>query len=334
MNTAARQNFRLQQWICLLGVVLFIIKLLAWYLTKSVAILTDALESTVNVVSAFVGLYSLYLSARPKDQNHPYGHGKIEFVSAGVEGTLILLAGLLIIYEAVDNFTHPHTLQQLDYGIVLVAVAALVNYALGYVAIQQGKKYQSLALVASGKHLQADTYTTVGIIIGLILLYFTSYKWIDSVVAVIFALLIVYNGLSILRSVIAGVMDEADEDLLVEIIAFLHENRRVAWVDIHNFRIIKYGMLLHVDCHLTVPWYFTVQQGHDETAALERLIKQKYDDDVELFVHLDGCVPTSCQLCTVAQCPHRQHDFVQKITWTRENISYNQKHQLSDNHHN
>src|ERR1700739_4524332 len=184
-----QQNLRLQKIITAIGIALFFIKITAWYLTGSVAILTDALESTVNVVAGLIGIYSLYVSAKPKDQDHPYGHGKAEFLSAAVEGTLVLVAGI-IIFEAAKSLFHPHTIQQLDYGIILVAGTAIVNYIMGVLCVRTGKQNHSMALVASGKHLQTDTYSTAGIIIGLILLLILKVWWIDSVVAIIFAAII------------------------------------------------------------------------------------------------------------------------------------------------
>ncbi|MEI7818298.1 MAG: cation diffusion facilitator family transporter, partial [Desulfuromonadales bacterium] len=156
--TIAKQNYNFQKVVVVTGVVLFIVKLVAWYLTNSVAILTDALESTVNVTSGFIGLYSLYISAKPKDTLHPYGHGKVEFISAAIEGTLIACAGLLIIYEAAKNLGDPQPVAQLDYGILLITATAAINYLVGALAVKKGRKNNSLALLASGKHLQSDTY--------------------------------------------------------------------------------------------------------------------------------------------------------------------------------
>lgn len=327
MNRAT-QNFKIQKYIAVISVALFLIKLFAWYLTHSVAILTDALESIVNVVAGFIGLYSLYVSGKPKDQDHPYGHGKIEFLSAAIEGILIGIAGIFIIREAVLNLYEPHSIEKLDYGIYLVAITATINLFAGMVCVKTGKKNNSLALVASGKHLIADTYTTIGIIIGLVLLYVTGITWIDSAVAIIFALLIFYTGYKIVRSSIAGIMDEADLELLNKMVVFLNENRNVNWIDLHNLRIIKYGAMIHLDCHLTVPWYFNVHQAHDEIDRLSGLVKQHFGDSVELFVHSDGCLDFSCALCEKSECQERKHPFEKKITWTMENISSNKKHQL------
>src|SRR6478735_4213408 len=185
--TSGKENLRIQKWVVTVAVLLFIIKIVAFWVTQSVAILTDALESTVNVIAGFIGLYSLYIAAKPRDENHPYGHGKAEFLSAAVEGTLIIVAGLVIIYESVLHFIYPTELKQLDRGIVLVAFTALINFIVGLISIRIGKKNNSLALVASGKHLQSDTYSTLGIILGLVLIRITGLTWLDSVTAVIFA---------------------------------------------------------------------------------------------------------------------------------------------------
>lgn len=327
MNRAT-QNFKIQKYIAVISVALFLIKLFAWYLTHSVAILTDALESIVNVVAGFIGLYSLYVSGKPKDQDHPYGHGKVEFLSAAIEGLLIGIAGIFIIREAILNLYEPHSIQKLDYGIYLVGVTAIINLLAGMICVKTGKKNNSLALIASGKHLMADTYTTIGIIIGLVLLFITGISWIDSVVAIIFALVIFYTGYKIVRSSIAGIMDEADMELLNKMVVLLNENRNPNWIDLHNLRIIKYGAMIHLDCHLTVPWYFNVHQAHDEIDRLSGLVKQHFGDSVELFVHSDGCLDFSCALCEKMECEVRKNAFEKKIVWTMENISSNKKHQL------
>jgi cation diffusion facilitator family transporter len=324
----ATQNFKIQKYIAVISVALFLIKLFAWYLTHSVAILTDALESIVNVVAGFIGLYSLYVSGKPKDQDHPYGHGKVEFLSAAIEGLLIGIAGIFIIREAILNLYEPHSIQKLDYGIYLVGVTAIINLLAGMICVKTGKKNNSLALIASGKHLMADTYTTIGIIIGLVLLFITGISWIDSVVAIIFALVIFYTGYKIVRSSIAGIMDEADMELLNKMVVLLNENRNPNWIDLHNLRIIKYGAMIHLDCHLTVPWYFNVHQAHDEIDRLSGLVKQHFGDSVELFVHSDGCLDFSCALCEKMECEVRKNAFEKKIVWTMENISSNKKHQL------
>jgi cation diffusion facilitator family transporter len=325
---SALQNLRLQKIITGIAILLFIVKIIAWRLTGSVAILTDALESIVNVVAGLMGVYSLYVSAKPRDKEHPYGHGKVEFISSAVEGTLIIVAGFFIIYEAVQNLLNPHSVKKLDYGIILVATTATVNYIAGAIAVKRGKKNSSLALVASGKHLKTDTWSTLGIIVGLILLYYTNLVWLDSAVAILFSLIIIYTGYKIIRPSVAGIMDEADLELLDRMVKLLNQNRRENWIDLHNLRIIKYGGTLHMDCHLTVPWYLNVREAHEEIEALAALVRNEFGEAMELFVHSDPCLDFSCYICNKQNCMVRQHDLEHRIEWTLENISKDSKHRL------
>lgn len=322
-----KANLQFQKIIVGVSVALFGLKVWAWYLTGSVAILTDALESTVNVVMGMFGLYALYLAAQPQDENHPYGHGKIEFLSAAVEGTLISLAGGVIIWESISRWSEGTIINPtLDYGILLISLTAVINYLLGYFAEKQGKKTGSLALISSGQHLKTDTYSTIGIIVGLFLLKWTGWTWIDAAVGLIFGIIITLAGYKILRNSIAGIMDEADAELLKEIVATLEAGRRIEWVDIHNLRVIKYGTQLHIDCHLTVPWYMNVHEAHRELDELQAIIHEKFGNEVEFFVHTDGCLPFSCTICQNENCPERQKPFRERMTWTLENVVSNEKH--------
>ncbi len=324
----AQYNLRVQKIIATVSIILFIIKIAAWYITGSVAVLTDALESIVNVVAGLIGVYSLYVSARPVDEDHPYGHGKVEFISSAIEGTLITVAGFIIIYEALNNLIHPHAIKKLDYGIVLVLITAIVNYIAGALCIKTGQKNNSLPLISSGKHLQSDTWSTLGIVVGLILILFTGLKWMDSAVAILFSFIIIFTGYKIIRTSVAGIMDEADTALLNKMVQMLNASRKENWIDLHNLRIIKYGSRIHLDCHLTVPWYLNVHEAHKEIDALSDLVKKEYGETVELFVHSDGCLDFSCKICTKTDCAVRQHDFEKKVEWTMGNISSNKKHQV------
>lgn len=320
-------NLRVQKWVVIASVVLFALKIAAYYLTNSVAVLTDALESTVNLVTGFTGLYALRVAARPRDENHPYGHGKAELVSASLEGILIIVAGLVIIYESLINLQHAHPVQNLDSGMLIIAVAAAVNYALGAWCVRVGHKNNSIALQASGKHLQSDTWTTVGIIAGLLLLRFTGIAWVDSAVALIFAIWIIVEGSRILRDTVSGIMDESDLALVRNLIELLNRERRDNWVDLHNLRTLKFGNTLHVDCHLTIPWYLQIKDGHTEAAALETLIDQSFDHHIEIFAHLDACAPPhSCRICGVKDCKVRQAPLEEILPWTVENVLNNAKH--------
>lgn len=325
---SSQQNFRIQLWITVLSVVLFLTKIIAYQFTHSLAILTDALESIVNVMAGFIGLYSLHIAAKPRDLDHPYGHGKAEFVSAAIEGGLIIAAGIMIIYETVINFVEESPLQKLDTGLLLIGITAVINFIAGTVCLKIGKKNSSLALQASGKHLQIDTYSTLGIIAGLVIILITKLFWLDKLIALGMSVVVIYNGYKIIRTSLAGIMDEADMKLLKQLVIILNENKRANWVDLHNLRIIKYGPLLHVDCHLTVPWYLNIHEAHLEIDALSALIKKQFGDSLELFVHTDGCLPFSCTICTKSDCSVRQEPLKGRLEWTLQNIILNQKHRL------
>jgi cation diffusion facilitator family transporter len=321
-----KQNISFQQWVAGLAVLLFLVKLVAYYLTQSVAVLTDALESIVNVIAGFIGLYSLRVAAKPRDLDHPYGHGKAEFLSSAVEGALILMAALIIIYQAVVSFIHPHIIQKLDKGIFIIAATAVANFVIGTISIILGKRNNSMYLQAGGKHLQSDTYSTAGIILGLVLIWFTKISALDGIVSLVFAGIILFTGYRILRSSIAGIMDEADMKLLQLMVSYLNTNRRENWVDLHNLRVIKYGGLLHVDCHLTVPWYLNVQEAHIEVDALTTLIRSRFGESMEFFVHSDPCLDFSCPICTKAGCTVRKHAFEERVEWNLRNVVANKKH--------
>lgn len=322
------QAIRMQKILVSVSILLFLIKIAAWRLTGSVAILTDALESTVNVVAGFVGLYSIILSKKPKDKEHPYGHGKIEFVSSAFEGALITVAGLIIVYESLDNLVHPHELQQLDLGIILVAATALVNYILGHICMIQGKKVNSPVLISGGSHLKSDTYSTLGILVGIGLIMLTGLKWIDSLAALIFAFIIILTGFGIIRRSLSGIMDESDDKIITEIVEQLNKHRREDWVDVHNMRVINYSGFYHIDCHLTVPYYVNVNEAHKILDSLTEMFSKHFDNRVEFFVHVDGCLKDQCSLCSLSNCPKRSSPFVNHIEWTNENVILNSKHFL------
>lgn len=325
----SRENFRFQKLVVIVGILLFAVKIAAWYLTHSVAIYSDALESIVNIISSLLGLYSLYLVTTPQDSNHPYGHGKIEFVSSAVEGILIGIAGLTIMMEACFNFFSEQTIHQLDKGIYLVLSTAVFNAFFGLFALKRGRKNNSIALQATGKHLLTDTYSTIGVVVGLVILYFTKIQFVDSLVAILFSLVILYTSYKIIRESIGGIMDEADQSILREITEKLNKNRSPKWIDLHNLRVIKYGSKLHLDLHMTLPYYFSVKEAHAEIEEVDRLMNEHFGERVELFIHVDPCIPESCRICTLQNCPKRSYEFERQVDWKLENIAKNIKHHLN-----
>lgn len=316
----------MQLWALLLGMVLLAIKFIGWWLTNSNAILSDALESIINVVAGAIALYSLILAAQPSDHNHPYGHGKVEFVSAGFEGALIFLAGILIIGKAIYNLRFPHPLGALDLGVLLTFITGGVNYFMGVYLVKRGRKFASTIMVASGQHLKSDAWSSLGLILGLILVWITGWTVLDSVMAIIFAGIIIYTGYGLVRTALAGIMDETDTALVAELVEQLQAQRSPHWIDIHNLRVIKYGASLHIDCHMTLPWYFTTREAHREVEELSQLANANRENPVELFIHVDPCLPNSCPLCMKEDCAYRKHAFEKSVEWKLENVVVNEKH--------
>lgn len=314
-------TFSLVAGFCVMGV-----KFSAYYITFSNAILSDALESIINLVAGSVALISVYFSSLPKDNNHPYGHGKVEFLSAGFEGAIIAIAGISIVVKGIYNLFFPNALAFIDIGMVLVAFGGTVNFILGWFLVKNGKKSNSIATISSGKHLLSDAYSTIALLAGLALLYVTKLTWIDQCIAILMGGFILMEGIKLIRGALSGILDEADNELIKKVVEILEQNRSHNWIDIHNLRIIKYGSALHVDCHVTLPWYYDLNQTHHEVEIIEDIIEQKISNRVEFFIHADPCVLSSCKICLLSQCQVRQHAFEQRQVWEFENIIRNEKH--------
>jgi len=325
----SKQNLKVQYFVTALTIVVFLLKVVTYILTHSLSVLSDSLESVVNIVATIVGSYSLFVASKPKDKDHPYGYGKAEFISAAFQGTLIIGIGCLIIYKAIDSFIHPVSLQNLNNGIWLVVIIAIINLVTALVLNRIGKKNKSLAILASGKLFQIDFFTTAAIAIGFILLLVTGYQKIDTLIALFLGIYVIFDGYKIVRQSLAGIMDEADMILLKEVITEINLSRNAKWIDLHNLRVIRYGSLLHIDCHLTVPWYYNVNEAHEAVDDFAVLIQNKFGDSVEFFVHTDPCMPFSCPICTIENCEQRIAPFEKKLNWNIENVLSNSKHQLS-----
>jgi cation diffusion facilitator family transporter len=321
-------SVKIQKIVLAFSVLLLFVKVLAWYFTHSVSILTDALESIVNVLAGAFGLYSLILSSKPKDKEHPYGHGKIEFISSAIEGVLISLAGIMILYKAFTHLFIPHQLHDLDLGLYLIASTGAINYILGVWSIKQGKKINSPILISSGAHLKSDTYSTLGLLLGIVLIIVTGLNWIDSVTAIIFAFVIIYTGYRIVRKSVSGIMDESDQLVINEIVDLLNEKRKVEWIDVHNMRVINYAGFYHIDCHLTVPFYINVNEAHAILDTLTDVVSDYFNQRVEFFVHIDGCVFQQCKICQIKDCKERKSDFEKRIEWNEVQLISNKKHNV------
>lgn len=301
-------------------------KFVAYFITQSNAILTDALESIVNVLASSFAFYSIYLATIPKDKNHPYGHGKVEFFSAFLEGTLITIAGLIIIFKSTYDLIYPKPIYQLFEGATIIGATGVVNLIIGFYLINTGKKHNSITLEADGKHLLTDAITSAGLVVGVVLIQLTKIYWLDSVISILLGLYIIYNGYKLTRQSVGGLMDESNIDLVKDIIGILQENRKEPWIDVHNLRAQQYGADLHIDCHFTLPYYFDLNRVHQEISSIDKLINGNAHRKTELFIHADPCLPACCNYCKMQDCKVREEAFRGEIKWTIENATKNQKH--------
>ncbi|KQS26709.1 cation diffusion facilitator family transporter [Dyadobacter sp. Leaf189] len=320
---------KLKQRLILLSFIASILltglKFFAYYITSSNAILSDALESIINVIASGFAFYSIYLSAQPKDRNHPYGHGKVEFFSAGFEGALIMIASLFIIIEAVKRLMDPAPIQNLLQGSGFIIFTIFVNTIIGYKLLREGTKANSLALIADGRHLMSDSISSLVLIVSVGLIILTGQVWIDSAASLLFGVFLAYNGFHLVSKSVAGLMDASDEALLEKVVQTLRDNKKPDWIDVHNLRVQQYGSDLHIDCHLTLPYYWELQKVHETIHNFENTLKNSHSGETEIFVHADPCLFQCCYFCRIDNCPVRQHDFIQDIEWDAAKLVKNEK---------
>ena len=288
-----------------IGTLLMALKFGAYLLTGSAGILSDAMESIINVAASGFALYSVYLSTRPPDANHPYGHGKIEYFSAGFEGALIVLAAAAIFIQAVPKFFDPRPLAHLGWGMLLLLAATALNLALAFVLIRTGKRCHSLALTADGKHLLTDVITSLGVIGGLILVKWTGLLWLDPLVACLVAVNILYSGSKLLRESTGRLMDEADPDLLGHIVQILNSQRKPEWIHVHHLRARQYGPNVHIDLHVIFPRSYNLTQTHQAIKEIEEVLQKEFGPGAEIIVHPDPCSDPWCPICILPDCEQR-----------------------------
>ena len=291
------------------GILVFTGKLAAWWATGSTAVLSDALESVVNVVAASLLLYSLVVAARPADRDHPYGHGKVEYFSAGVEGALIAVAALVIVFEAVQALLVGPRVRNLDAGLVIVALLTGLNALLGAYLVRTGRRLRSVALVADGQHVLTDVWTSIGVILGLTAVRVTGWVVLDPLVAIAVAANILRTGWKLLRGAVGGLMDEADEDLLERVAAALEKEREPWWIDVHGLRTFGSGALRHADLHLAVPRYFDAERLYRIHERVRNVVLAATTMPGDVLVHFDPCQPFHCPICPMPDCPVRSAPF-------------------------
>ena len=268
------------------AVVIIALKTFAWWITGSIALLSDALESVVNLAAAGIALFALTIVARPADEDHPFGHDKAEYFSSGVEGALILIAAVAIVITAVNRLLNPAPLEQLGIGLVISLVASVINFAVARVLFAAAERYRSIALEADAQHLMTDVWTSVGVVIGVGAVGATGWTWLDPVVAIAVALNIVTTGIALMRRSVLGLMDTAlpAEDL--DVIKVILDRYRAQGIDFHALRTRQSGARRFVTLHVLVPGAWPVQRGHDLAEAIEKEICERLPH-ASVLTHLE-----------------------------------------------
>lgn len=318
--TNEKLNMRAAKTSLIAGIIIFAIKFSAYLVTDSTAIFSDAAESIINIVAAAVALYSIIISSKPADEDHPYGHGKIEYFSAGFEGFLIALAGLVIIYSGVEKIITGAGPSQLGIGILLLVTSSLANLFLSLYINKIGKKTNSLTLVADAKHILTDVYTSFGIIVGLIVVMLTNIPVFDPIIAIIVAINILFTGYKLVRESIGGLMNEVDLKTMNVISEKIISIRKPEWLDIHELRFWKSANHVFIDFHLILPFYFTIIEAHksDELVVSEM---EKILPGSQVKIHMDYCDFNLCKYCEYSICEQRKETFTDGSYWNSDRIT-------------
>jgi cation diffusion facilitator family transporter len=271
------------------SIVLMAAKFYTFHLTRSSAVLSDALESIINVVAAAFAVVSIWMAAQPPDSEHPYGHGKIEYFSAGFEGALIIFAAIGIFKTGISHLLMPKPLAHLQAGLIILVAAAAINLLLGIGLLRTGKKLQSLTLMADGKHVLTDVFTSVGVVVGLLLVKWTGWLWLDGAIACLVGVNILITGTRLVRQSFSALMDASDPQLLEEISQLLENHRRQEWINIHQLRAWRSGNFVHIDLHLVLPRAYLLDDAHTQAKTVEKLLIDHFEGNAGVLVHMDPC---------------------------------------------
>ncbi len=269
------------------GFFMLLLKIYAYLITNSAAILSDAAESVVHVFAVSFAAYSFHLSLKPADELHKYGHDRVSFFSAGFEGAMIILAAIYIIYEAIHRWLSGLALQNIDTGTYLISFATVINGALGWYLVRQGKKYRSIVLEANGKHVLTDSWTSLGVIVGLILTMITGWLPFDPILAIIVASNILWTGGKLIRRSIGGLMDESDPAIDAEIKSALARAAAKYNVDFHGLRHRNAGTKLLIEFHLLFHENITIARAHEQATLIEQEIHKAFPHQTEIISHLE-----------------------------------------------
>lgn len=305
------------------GILIFAIKIYAAHISNSSAIRSDALEGSVNILAAAFGLFSILFSEKPADEDHPYGHGKIEHFAAVFEGGLISLAGFLILFDTLSRYFNQSTPENLSQGLLISFAAGALNGIIGLVIYLVGKKHDSTTLRADGLHLISDFWSTIGLTVGLSLAIYTGWLWIDPLLAVFVAVMLLVSGYKVFRPSWDTLLDAANPEVIGKIVNRLNEIKLEPVITIHELKTQAFGRDAHVDLHIVVPEFFSIKEAHQISDRVVRELQTTLGVDSLIHAHLDPCERYFCSECAFENCPVRKNTFVAKKQLTPENIVRN-----------
>lgn len=308
----AKSKVRIAAFSLGIALLVLVFKLLAYRETQSLAVLSDALETIVNVLTAAIALFVVRIGSEPADENHPYGHGKAESFSAAFEGGLVVSAGFFILYESTLAFFQPMKQMDLSQGLIWMILATVANLGTGLYLKNRGQKLQSASLAASGVHILSDVKTTVAVVAGLYLSKITGAYWLDPVIAGVVGLHLLYEGYTIVRGSIAVLTDEVDESALRQLSRCFENHRQTGIIDIHKLKMIRSGSFHHIDAHLVVPQFWDVSTAHSMAHVFEKEVVDEYLYDGEIAFHIDPCDQKYCRQCSLEKCPIRIEPFIKQ----------------------
>ena len=303
------------------GIAIFAIKVYAAHISNSSAIRSDALEGSVNILAAGFGLFSILFSEKPADEDHPYGHGKIEHFAAVFEGGLIALAGFLILFDTGTRFFHhSEPSNNLNTGLLITFCAGTLNGIIGAIIYSLGKKYQSTTLKADGLHLISDFWSTIGLSLGLGLVLITGWLWIDPLLAIGVGVLLFIAGYKVFRPSWNTLLDTMNPESIKKIVDCLNETKLDPVITIHELKTQEFGRDAHVDLHIVVPEFFSIKEAHHISDRLVNRLQKILGVDSQIHAHLDPCLQFYCSECNYENCPVRKHKFLAKKPLTSESI--------------
>lgn len=291
------------------GALILVLKFLAYRISGSTALMSDAMESVVNVVAAVFAFGAIVFAGQPADREHPYGHGKMEFFSAAFEGGLISLAAVLIFYAAARTFIEGPHLKNLSGGLALNLGAGALNGLLGFFLVRKGKALRSKAIEADGHHILSDFYTTLGVVAGLVLVNLTGAVWLDPVLALAVGILLAVTGFRLVKQAFDALLDTQDPALLQRLIQALNGSRVSGIILIQQLRVMRSGRHAHVDVQVTVPEFFEVGKAHDLVDGYGDRVIREMDLEGEFHAHIEPCRRAYCAHCEVKPCPIRKAEF-------------------------